>query len=60
MEQLQKDKESTLKPSNANISLPSVITQNKLLEEKKRLRHLYTIEKNKLDKKVALSNKKGK
>ena len=38
MEQLHTDKESTLKLSNVNLSLPSVILQNKLSEEKKRLR----------------------
>ena len=58
MEQLQKDKESSLKPSNANVSLPSIIHQNRLLEEKKRLRDLYTIEENKLHKKCLFNNKK--
>ena len=37
------DKEFTLKPLNANISLPSVI------ERKKRLKDLHTIEENKLN-----------
>ena len=54
MEQLHTDKESTLKLSNVNLSLPSVILQNKLSEEKKRLRDLYNFEKIKLNKSVVL------
>lgn len=61
MEQLHTDKESTLKLSNVNVSLPSVILQNRLSEEKKRLRDLYTFEKIKLNKSVVLpATKKGK
>ena len=61
MEQLHTDKESTLKLSNVNVSLPSVILQNRLSEEKKRLRDLYTFEKIKLNKRVVLpATKKGK
>ena len=59
MEQLQKDEESSLKQSNANVSLSSIIHQNRLLEEKKRLRDLYTIEENKLHKKVSLQQQKN-
>ena len=59
MEQLQKDEESSLKPSNANVSLSSITHQNRLLEEKKRLRDLYTIEVNKLHKKVSLQHQKN-
>lgn len=60
MEQLHTDKESTLKLSNVNFSLPSVILQNKLSEEKKRLRDLYNFEKIKLNKSVVLpATKKG-
>ena len=61
MEQLHTDKESTLKLSNVNVSLPSVILQNRLSEEKKRLRDLYAFEKIKLNKSVVLpATKKGK
>ena len=61
MEQLHTDKEPTLKLSNVNVSLPSVILQNRLSEEKKRLRDLYTFEKIKLNKSVVLpATKKGK
>lgn len=61
IEQLHTDKESTLKLSNVNVSLPSVILQNRLSEEKKRLRDLYTFEKIKLNKSVVLpATKKGK
>ena len=59
MEQLQKDEESSLKQSNANVSLSSITHQNRLLEEKKRLRDLYTIEENKLHKKVSLQQQKN-
>ena len=59
MEQLQKVEESSLKQSNANVSLSSIIHQNRLLEEKKRLRDLYTIEENKLHKKVSLQQQKN-
>ena len=60
MEQLHTDKESTLKLSNVNLSLPIFILQNKLSEEKKRLRDLYNFEKIKLNKSVVLpATKKG-
>ena len=60
MEHLHTDKESTLKLSNVNLSLPIFILQNKLSEEKKRLRDLYNFEKIKLNKSVVLpATKKG-